>query len=273
MKKRKILPKLLKFHNIIGLFVCLVLIHLSVTGIALNHTDKLNLNQTKISWDWLLNTYGISVPETKIAFSVEDNFFHLTNSQIFMNTQSIMRSEDMFVGVIELDSQFIISTTDSMILINKSGDFIRKIKLPEISVPKINKIGSYSNGIIVEINEIKFISDKNLENWEPKNNSDADKWSTEISVPLENWVPKNNYDTVKWSTEISLSGEMNNQIKKYYVGEGITIEQIILDLHSGVIFKSAGKFFMDMIALLLIFMSISGVWIWFVKKTKKKLSR
>ena len=244
MKKRKILPKLLKFHNIIGLFVCLVLIHLSVTGIALNHTDRLNLNQTKISWDWLLNTYGISVPETKIAFSVEDNFFHLTNSQIFMNTQSIMRSEDMLVGVIELDSQFIISTTFSIILINKSGDFIRKIKLPEISVPKINKIGSYSDGIIIEINEIKFMSDKNL----------------------ENWVPKKNSDTVEWSTEISIPVDMSNQIKTYYVGEGITIEQIILDLHSGVIFKSTGKFIMDIIALLLIFMSVSGVWIWFVKK-------
>jgi len=268
MKKRKILPKLLKFHNIIGLFVCLVLIHLSVTGIALNHTDKLNLNQAKISWNWLLNAYGISVPETKIAFAIEGNFFHLTNSKIFMNTQSIMRSEDILVGVINFDNQFIISTTDDIILINKSGDFIKKIKLPEISVPKINKIGSYVDGIVVEINEIKFISDKNLENWVPKKDSDADKWTTEISIPLENWVPKKDSDTVKWSTEISIPRDMSNQIKKYYVGKGITIEQIILDLHSGVIFKSAGKFFMDIIALLLIFMSISGVWIWFIKKTK-----
>jgi len=246
MKKSKILPKLLKFHKIIGLFVCLVLIHLSVTGIALNHTNKLNLNQTKISWDWLLNTYGINVPKTKIAFSVEGKIFHLTNSQIFMNTQSIMRSNDMLVGVINFDNQFIVSTTNSIILINKSGDFIKKIKLPENSLRKINKIGSYSDGIIIEINEIKFMSDKNLENWVPKKNSGAVKWSTKISIPAD----------------------MNNQIKTYYVGEGITIEQIILDLHSGVIFKSAGKFFMDIIALLLIFMSVSGVWIWFVKKTK-----
>ena len=247
MKRSKVSrKKLLKYHKIIGLFVCLVLIHLSVTGIALNHTDKLNLNQTKISWNWLLNAYGISVPETKIAFAIEGNFFHLTNSKIFMNTQSIMRSEDILVGVINFDNQFIISTTDDIILINKSGDFIKKIKLPEISVPKINKIGSYVDGIVVEINEIKFISDKNL----------------------ENWVPKKDSDTVKWSTEISIPRDMSNQIKKYYVGKGITIEQIILDLHSGVIFKSAGKFFMDIIALLLIFMSISGVWIWFIKKTK-----
>ena len=246
MKKRKTLPRLLKLHNIIGLFVCLVLIHLSVTGIALNHTDKLNLNQTKISWDWLLNAYGISVPETKIAFSVEGKIFHLTNSQIFMNTQSIMRSNDMLVGVINFDNQFIVSTTNSIILINKSGDFIKKIKLPENSLRKINKIGSYSDGIIIEINKIKFISDKNLKNWITKKNSDAAKWTTQISIPED----------------------MSNQIKKYYVGEGITIEQIILDLHSGVIFKSVGKFFMDIIALLLIFMSVSGVWIWFVKKTK-----
>ena len=269
MKRSKVSrKKLLKYHKIIGLFVCLVLIHLSVTGIALNHTDKLNLNQTKISWNWLLNAYGISVPETKIAFAIEGNFFHLTNSKIFMNTQSIMRSEDILVGVINFDNQFIISTTDDIILINKSGDFIKKIKLPEISVPKINKIGSYVDGIVVEINEIKFISDKNLENWVPKKDSDADKWTTEISIPLENWVPKKDSDTVKWSTEISIPRDMSNQIKKYYVGKGITIEQIILDLHSGVIFKSAGKFFMDIIALLLIFMSISGVWIWFIKKTK-----
>ena len=245
-RKSKRLIKLLKFHNIVGLFVCLVLIHLSVTGIVLNHTDKLNLNQTKISWNWLLKVYGIGIPETNAVFAIEDNFFHQTNSKIFMNTESIMRDKSKLVGVIDFNNQFIISTTDKIIQVNKSGDFIKKIELPQNLIGEINKIGPYSKGIVIQINKNKFLSDKSLENWSPINNSDKIIWSTESNVPAD----------------------INKKIKAYYVGEGISIEQIILDLHSGVIFKDVGKLFMDIIALLLILMSVSGVWIWFIKKTK-----
>jgi len=246
MKKNKNLPTLIKVHKIVGLFVCLVLIHLSVTGIILNHTDKLNLNQTKISWDWLLKAYGIGVPETQAAFAIDEDFFHQTNYQIFMNTRSITRVKSKLVGVIDFDDQFIVSTTENIILVNKLGEFIKKIKLPKNLIGKINKIGPYSNGIIIEINKNKFVSDRNIKNWEPINNPEIVEWSTESKIPED----------------------INNQIKAYYVGEGISIEQIILDLHSGVIFKGVGKLFMDIIALLLILMSVSGGWIWFVKKTK-----
>ena len=245
-RKAKRLSKLLKFHNIVGLFVCLVLIHLSVTGIFLNHTDKLNLSKTKISWNWLLNAYGMTVPKTDVAFAIGDNFFHQTNSQIFMNTQSIMRSKHRLVGVISFNEQFIISTSNSIVSVNKLGDFNKEIDLPESSMIEINKIGTYSNGIVIKTNESNFLSDKNLENWSSRSNIDKIIWATESNVP----------------------SNINKKIKAYYVGEGITLEQIILDLHSGVIFKSIGKLFMDFIALLLIFMSISGVWIWFIKKNK-----
>ena len=164
--------------------------------------------------------------------------------------------------------------------VNKDGYFrVGQIVLEKL----VEKI--YVNDLIISINDEdirsldlneKYLDDIYGDEIEIKlkrfnkelNNSDADKWSTEISVPLENWEPKNNSGTVKWSTEIAITTAMNNQIKTYYVGDGISLEQIILDLHSGVIFKTAGKIFMDIIALLLIFMAVSGVWIWFIKKNK-----
>ena len=57
-------------------------------------------------------------------------------------------------------------------------------------------------------------------------------------------------------------------IKQYFVGNGISLEQIILDFHSGAIFKKEGKLFFDLISLLLIFLSVSGIWIWFIKRKK-----
>jgi len=59
-------------------------------------------------------------------------------------------------------------------------------------------------------------------------------------------------------------------IKQYFVGNGISLEQIILDFHSGAIFKKEGKIFFDLVSLLLIFLSVSGIWIWLIKRKKGK---
>ena len=61
--------------------------------------------------------------------------------------------------------------------------------------------------------------------------------------------------------------KINEQkISKFFVGEGVSLEQIILDFHSGAVFQRAGKLFFDAVSILLIILSFSGIWLWYIKK-------
>ncbi len=47
-----------------------------------------------------------------------------------------------------------------------------------------------------------------------------------------------------------------------YRGNGLPLERIILDLHSGRMFGTFGEYVMDIVALLFIFLALSGGWMW-----------
>ena len=56
--------------------------------------------------------------------------------------------------------------------------------------------------------------------------------------------------------------EATKQIEVYFSGKGVSLEQFLLDLHNGNIFKGFGKWFLDIVGIFLLLLSISGFWIW-----------
>ena len=47
-----------------------------------------------------------------------------------------------------------------------------------------------------------------------------------------------------------------------YLGNELTLERVVLDLHSGRLLGSLGIYLMDMAAVILIMLGLSGIWVW-----------
>ena len=62
------IKKLLNLHKYIGIVSVVVIIMLVITGILLNHTQSLSLDQQKTSSKVLNNWYGIKIPQAKKGF-------------------------------------------------------------------------------------------------------------------------------------------------------------------------------------------------------------
>ena len=244
MKKNKNLTTLIKIHKFIGLAVCFFLIHLSISGIMLNHTNDLNLDQHRISWEWLLKAYGIPTPKTKTVYAVGQSFLHQTNNQIFLDEKLILRDESDLMGALLHNNEITIVTADSIIKINLLGNVLKKVMVVNALDKSIKRIGLNSNNIVIEYNNTYLTQE---------NNSDE-------------WLPKDNVIDIDWANKKTLPVNLKNKLKNYYVGDGLSVEQVILDIHSGTIFNKLGRAFMDGIAILLIILSASGMWMWFLKK-------
>ena len=245
MKKSKIIKKVLSLHLYVGLGISLLLIHLSITGIFLNHTDDLELNKTYISSTWILNLYGLNVPRPTKIFTIQQDNFSQFDTEVFFNNKPIFLFDSELIGVIKDHENFIIAAQDELFIVNQSGALIDKKKILSFT---IKSIGKYKEKIVIK--------DEQLNEWAGKSISDE-------------WIPiiKDNID---WSMPGTMTPLNKKDIKQYFVGNGISLEQIILDFHSGAIFKKEGKLFFDLVSLLLIFLSVSGIWIWLRKIKKRK---
>ena len=65
-----------------------------------------------------------------------------------------------------------------------------------------------------------------------------------------------------WVKPTQVSEKLKEQAVLAYRAQFLTLERIILDAHSGRILGLFGVLFMDAVAVLLILLSISGVYIW-----------
>lgn len=239
MKKK--LKKIVDLHRYIGLGICIFLVHLAITGIFLNHSIGLRLDKTFVSWPWLLNQYNLSVPEPVNIFTIGKNNFSTIDGEVFFNDQPIFLAEEDLVGVSQNKDTFIIASRTRVNVISKDGIILNKENVFPFVIKNIG----------ISKNEI-YINDSQGNIWSSESINDVWKLTENIGV--------------KWSKEGSMTPINQEKIRKYFVGDGISLEQIILDFHSGAIFQKAGKIIFDIISILLIILSFSGIWLWTIKR-------
>ena len=235
------LKKIVDLHRYIGLGICIFLVHLAVTGIFLNHSIGLQLDKTFVTWPWLLNQYNLSVPEPTNIFTIGKNNFSIIDGEVFFNDKPIFMAEEELLGASQNRDTFILASSSTITSISKEGYIINQDNvLPFI----IKNIGIYGDEVVI-------------------NDSEDKMWSSESINGV--WKLTENM-TVQWSKEGSITPANQEKIRKYYVGDGISLEQVILDFHSGAIFQKAGKIFFDIISILLIILSFTGIWLWTIKR-------
>jgi hypothetical protein len=239
MKKK--LKKIVDLHRYIGLGICIFLVHLAITGIFLNHSIGLRLDKTFVTWPWLLNQYNLSVPEPANIFTIGKNNFSTIDGEVFFNDKPIFLAEEELLGASQNRDTFILASSSTISVISNNGFIINKENVLPFT---IKNIGIYGDEIVI-------------------NDSEDNIWSSESINGV--WKLTENI-AVEWSKEGSITPTNHEKIRKYYVGDGVSLEQIILDFHSGAIFQKVGKIFFDIISILLIILSFTGIWLWTIKR-------
>lgn len=239
MKKK--LKKIVDLHRYVGLGICIFLVHLAITGIFLNHSIGLRLDKTFITWPWLLNQYNLTVPEPANIFTIGKNNFSTIDGEVFFNDKPIFLAEEDLLGASQNQDTFILASSSTITMISNDGYIINKENVLPFTV---KNIGIFGDEIVINDSEDKIWSSESINGvWELTENR-----------------------AVQWSMEGSITPINHEKIRKYFVGDGVSLEQVILDFHSGAIFQKAGKLFFDIISILLIILSFTGIWLWTIKR-------
>jgi cytochrome b subunit of formate dehydrogenase len=238
-----------QWHRYVGLTAALFIIIIAVTGILLNHTTEFKFNKQYVKTNWLLNHYGITAPQIIPSYPVANNWISQWDNQIYLNKKFINKNDAPVIGAISYNDMIIIGQPAALLVFTATGELIERV--------------AGSEGIPSGIEAIGITDEKQL----------AVRSSTGIFTTNQDLLFWQNSPAaiVVWSDNVTLPDSVHKTLLELYRGQGLNLERILLDLHSGRLLGKGGVYFMDFIALLMILLALSGVWLWIQRiiKTRK----
>ena len=233
-----------KWHKKIGVYVAIFVIFLAISGIALNHSEKFKLNTTFIKMEWLLDLYQIGPASEPIGYLSSNNWVIQVGKRIYFNNKEIINDANKLVGMVRINDTYVIAYDGKLMLLNKKGEILELLTGAEGVPAGMTKIG-YDEQYNIVIKSAHGYYRANL---------DILQWSE--------------YDFINanWSSTSKITEPLKANILEKYRGTGLTVERTLLDLHSGRIFGKWGVYFVDLIAVLFVFIALTGFWMWYFKK-------
>ena len=230
------------WHRWLGLGSLGFVILLSITGITLNHSSELQLDQRYVRAPWLLSWYGIEVPPVESSYAVAGHRVTLIGERLYFNERELADRVLALEGAVATPQFIAIAVHDSVLLLTRSGAFIERMALVGELVAGVQAIGTARTVLIVRSDDTLYEADKDLLRFEPYIGvSDSD---------------------VQWAEPSTVPPEHLETLHGVYSGTGVSVERLLADLHSGRLFTSAGPFVMDIVGIILIVLGVFGIMVW-----------
>jgi len=217
------------------------IIFMVLSGLAINHSNGLGLDQRHVSQSFLLGWYGLEGPDQILSFSTGSDWVSFAGSQLYFNSSAISTVTDG-VGAVSSGDMLVVAGGEELLLLDPGGGLIERIHWGSHGEGPIESIGLLADGsVVVKTSHQLWLADAQLLSWQQ-----AEATTT----------------TPVWSSPGSAPEALQQAITHQYRGNGLSLEHVLLDFHSGRIFGSIGVFVYDLLALAVGFLAISGLIFW-----------
>ena len=217
-----------RWHRRIGLFSALLVLLLSVTGILLNHTDKLHLAENYPQSSILLWPY-LSTIETSVVYETEQGRVTAQNNELLLGDQVLAPCSRLLQMATTLEGN-LLACEFSWYIFDPDWQLIESIDPSLLGLMGDEAIGTFENRLAVKL-------DSGWQELDLLSMTLGRKIETAQQLPLQ---------TVSYNSSISW-------------------QRVLLDMHSGRWFGAWGVWVMDLVAVFLLLLAASGVWIWWSK--------
>ena len=155
----------------------------------------------------------------------------------------------------------IIASAKQLTLLTTDGELIETVVLPETLSKNSNRTVQQhtdiekialdgARKIHIQLGDQNFYSDDELISWHS---------STATQL--------------RWSQPQPLPAALQSQLERLFRSQILPVERLVLDLHSGRFFGPFGVYLVDAATIALIFLALSGCWIWLHHKFRSFQAR
>jgi hypothetical protein len=248
-RTRKNLRSVFQWHRYAGLTIILLVIMLVVTGIMLNHTERLSLGRIYVESDLLLDWYGIEIPPVAAAFRTTHHSIIQVEDRLYMDHRPLDEPVTGLRGAVEAGPLIVVAVDGAVLLFTPRGELVERLEDAQGVPSGLRAIGRTRGGrLVADAAHGRYTADEDFLGWQRY----GDK------------------QPVLWSQPQSPSPELVQDLRQHYRAHILPVERVMLDLHSGRILGRWGVFVVDAAAVLLFFLGFSGCWLWVERYRKRK---
>jgi len=226
------------WHRQLGLLAALFAIILTFTGILLNHTTELALDQRYVADNWLTAGYGLQAPQP-VTYQTEEHWITQVGKRLYLDSREVATGSTPLLGAVNYQGMETILTEEALWLFDGLGELIERLELATALPLTPKGLGISQKGALAILTD---------QGWQS---------TGEALFP---------WSVTKQSVNMAIPGELpqaiQQQINRAYKGKGATYERLLLDLHTGRIWGPYGVYLMDLVALILAGLAITGVITW-----------
>lgn len=248
--RRQIRLFLHHWHRRTGVAAAAVIILVTVTGIALNHTGSLELDQQYPQSSWLLWPYE-STQEVPQGIEQDGVWWWSDGQQLHRGSDARFPCRRLLGGA-KSGGEYLLRCRDQWLWLTEDGQLLDELDPALFGVSLTTRVMANDSGFWLQSS--KQQSSRQQPSQSEWQRLDLDMYavvdSDSVPLPLPVSMPL-----------LTLPASM---VQPH--NQSITWQRVLLDLHSGRWFGALGPWLVDLAALMLLFLSCSGFWIWYSRR-------
>ncbi len=234
-------------HRWLGLLAALFALEMAVTGLLLNHTDALRLDERHLHAPWLLRWYGIAPAAPGPAYPVAGHWLSQWGERIFLDRRPLPPAvRGPLLGAVAADGLLLALTGQGVALLTPDGALADVLPLPEGACPR--GLVRDGDGVLLLAENGRWRLDGTLSHWAP------------CACPAGAFAPVPPAP-LPVGLRAALAGATT---------PGIAVERLLLDLHSGRLWGRAGVWLMDAAALAIAILALTGLTLWWRRGRRRR---
>jgi len=235
------------WHRRLGLCAASFVALLVVTGVLLNHTDTYQLDSRYIRSGWLLDVYNARPPAEPLSFRAGRHWVSRVGARLFIDDRLLAERAETLLGAVAINEGIAVAAGDRLLVLGYDGELLERLGAAEGVPAAVEAIGSTSEGRLV----IR-----------------AANGDYEVDINTLQWRRAAAL-TVLWSKPQVAEGALRADLVAAYRGSGLSLERVMLDLHSGRIFGPYGIYVVDGAAVVFLVLACTGSWLWWRQQRKR----
>ena len=224
------------WHRRVGLFMVVILFIVMTTGFMMNHTDHLQLSEIKLTSPGLLKWYGLELEDSVNGFLVnEDTWLTAFDDQLYFNQEAIAGCFGKLLGAVNFQTLLLALCNNGLHVLSDEGLLLETITTDQGLPINARSIGRAGNMVALDVN----------------NGITGFDLDTLKTFPVAE-------EKIVWAKAEKLPRDISESLNPAH----ITLEKLVQDIHSGRILGGLGIWLVDLSALLLLILTITGLWSW-----------
>jgi hypothetical protein len=209
---------------------------LAASGLMLNHPGSFGLAQRKVHSSALARWYGFQPSVPQSMYSTGAHTLAWGNGIWLLDDRRVAEDAAVPVGMVQVGAELYVATADALFEYGPDYRLIEKIPSAALPAGPIRALGTEGELLLVQARGVTLASHDLLQ-WKRTAASGA-RWSAAQPVPP--------------GRRAALGGALL---------PGISLQQLVADAHSGRLFGSKGPLLVDLLAVLLMFLALTGAWL------------